>query len=326
VTKRRVASALALCLLTSVACVCCLGPSGVSAQACCVGGGGQLGVVGRERRAALTVSLGYQRATGSYANDGSYHRLRDASIDDVTLEFGGGVRLFDHRLELSGTLPTRLQHRAYRGSEGSTRVGLGDASLGVGVMLIRGSVDGMRRREPRTWIPFLDVNLGVSFPSGRAPEDSHDQNGADVMGTGHYTLQGGLRLSQFISLKQIVTLSALFERGLARAVRSLAGASHRYRPGAALSLRASWLYARDMRWSGGLFVNARLGDAAHQDGERVAGSATRSLSLGALVSWVFILPIWEATSSVSVDTFFDGPGRNMPQVGPRISLLVKRSF
>ncbi|NOY92677.1 MAG: hypothetical protein GXP55_15925 [Deltaproteobacteria bacterium] len=313
-------------LLVAAACACCLEPSGASAQACCVGGGGQLGVVGRERRAALTARLGYQRAMGSYANDGSYHGLRGASIDDLTLELGGGVRLFDHRLELSGTLPTRLQHRSYRGSQGSARVGLGDASLGVGLMLIRGSVDGVRRREPGTWIPFLDLNLGVLVPSGRAPENSHDQNGADVMGGGHFTLQGGLRLSQFVSLRQILTLSVLFERGLARDVHSLAGASHRYRPGAAVSLRASWLYARDMRWSGGLFVTTRLGRPAHQDRERVAGSASRSFSFGALLSWVFILPIWEATLSMSVDPFFSGPGRNLPQVGPRLSLLMKRSF
>jgi hypothetical protein len=323
VNVRRRAASLALALLALTG---ALEPTRVAAQACCVGGGGQLGVVGRERRAALTANVGYQRALGSYANDGGYHRLRRASIDDITLNLGGGVRLLDHRLELTFGAPLRLQHRAYRGSEGSTRVGFGDASFGVGVMVERGSVEGMRRGEPRTWLPFVDLNVGVVVPTGRAPEDSSDQNGADVMGTGHFTLQGGLRVSQFVSMKQIVTLSVLFERGVARNVQSLAGVSHRYRPGAALNLRASWLYARDMRWSGGLFMKARFGGSAWQDGERVGGSGTRSLSVGGLLSWVFILPIWEATLSVSVDPFFDGPGRNLPQVGARASLLVKRSF
>lgn len=301
-------------------------PAHASAQACCVGGGGQLGVVGRQRRAALTLNLGYQRAVGSYAPDASYHALRGSSIDDVTLQMGGGVRMFDHRLELSATLPTRLQHRHYPGSEGSTRLGLGDAALGVSVMAVRGSVEGIRAGESSTYVPFVDLEFGLSAPTGRPPEESRDQNGADVMGTGHFTFRGGLRLSQFLSLQQIVTISALYERGLARDVSSLGGTSHRYRPGDAVSLRASWLYVRDMQWSGGVFVSARFTTEAQQDGMVVPGSASRSLAVGGLVSWVFDLPDWEATLSVRLDPFFDGVDRNVPQVGPRLDLMVKRSF
>jgi len=313
-------------LLTSALLLTAFGVTAhAEAQACCVGGGGQLGVVGRERRAALTAQMSYQRALGSYAADGDYHRL-DASIDDVTLDLGGGVRFVDHRIELSALVPTRLQHRAYRGSEGSTRVGIGDVSLGAGVMVVRGSVDGMRRAEPRTWVPFVDLSFGVVLPTGRAPEDSTDQNGADVTGTGHLTLQGGLRVAQFLSMKQILTLSLLYEQGLARDVSSLSGTSHRFRPGRAVTARVSWLYARDMIWSGGLFANARFGAAAHQDGLLVHASGTRRLSLGGLLSWVFDLPYWEATLSLSLDAFFDGVDRNLPQVGPTASLLIKRSF
>jgi len=301
-------------------------PNFASAQACCVGGGGQLGVVGRERRAALTAQLLYQRATGSYGDDGRYHPLRRISIDDVVLELGGGVRVFDHRLELSGSVPTRLQHRAFPGNEASTRVGLGDASVGLGVMVVRGSVEGMRRTEPSSYRPFLDLDLGVVLPTGRAPENASDQNGADVMGTGHFTLQGGFRSSQFLTLQHIVTLRVLYEQGLARDVPGPFGITRSYRPGRAVSVRASWLHVRDMRWSAGVFTNARFAASARQDGVRVPASASRRFSLGALLSWVFLLPNWEATLSLTLDTFFDGPDRNLPQVGPSLSVMVKRSF
>ncbi|MEZ4250463.1 MAG: hypothetical protein R3B99_19695 [Polyangiales bacterium] len=174
----------------------------VSAQACCAGtGSGEVGLVGPCHDGGITSSLTYTRALASYDAEGGVHGTH-ASVDDLVLALSGGVRFADRRLLLALAAPVRLQHRRY-GEARSTRVGLGDTSVSLRAMAVRGSMRGFERGDAESYVPFVDLFATVGAPTGRAPNDAKDRLGADVTGTGAFSLALGTRLTSFLTLEAL---------------------------------------------------------------------------------------------------------------------------
>ncbi|MDH5491069.1 MAG: hypothetical protein OEY14_03890 [Myxococcales bacterium] len=302
-----------------------LAPGSVRAQACCTAtGSGEFGLVGPCHDAAISAQLSYQAVIGSYGDTGAMRPLADATIGDLTLSLGAGLRLLNRRLEIGVIAPLRMQYRRF-GAERSLRARPGDVFVGTRLTTLRDTTTGIELGNSASYRPFLDLIAGLRLPTGRAPDASEDPLGADVTGTGSFELNLGLKITKFLTLEHAVSLSAIWAHRFSRTVSAPEGALE-FAAGERLSLRASWLYLPSLRWSAGLFIGASASSAATQDGQRIEASATHSLSFGGYATWVFLFPEWEVTASLSVDPFFPSGGRNLPYVGPSISLFLKRGF
>lgn len=303
-------------------------PSPAAAQACCtVTGAGEFGVVGPCHVAGISAQLSYQRAVGSYDEDGDFHRLRDASVDDVVLTLAGGVRFADQRLQLTAAVPTRLQHRRF-GEESTTSVGFGDVTAGFRALAVEGSSAGFDSDDRSTYVPFVELFTTVRAPTGRAPEDTRNSLGADIMGDGSWGLTLGTKVSAFLTLHHSVALNVAWSHRFARDVPPVeeAGQGRRFAPGEALDLRLAWTRIVNLWWSYGAFGAFRFTGAVDEDGQEVANSETHRTSFGFFVTHAIALPEWETTLSVSIDPFWPGGGSGLAFVGPTAAISIHRYF
>lgn len=314
---------LTVALLASACCA--LTTAHVRAQACCAGtGSGEIGLVGPCHDGGITTMLGYQHAVASYDAEGDVHRLRDASVDDITLTLAGGVRFLDRRLLLAAGMPVRLQHRRF-GDERSTRVLPGDASVSMRGMLSRGSLLGFRRGDPSSYQPFVDLVVSVQAPTGRAPEDTRDELGADITGAGAWVLGSGIKLTSFLTLKNSVSLSLGWRHSFARDVAAR-GTARRVAAGEAVDARVAWAYVPSLFRSGGVFASFTYAGAARENGASVEGSTSYRTSIGAFVTTYLSFPQLELSFSLSLDALWPGGSSNVPFVGPALTVAVSRFF
>lgn len=295
------------------------------AQACCTAtGSGEFGLVGPCHTAALSAQLSHQQMLGGYGSDGRFRFFRSAIVADSVLSLGGGVRLLDRRVELGTIVPLRLQVRRFA-DQGSTRIGIGDVFIGSRVTTLRDTTTGIKNDVPESYVPFLDIIVGLRLPTGRAPESSQDPFAADVTGSGDFESSLGAKVTKFLTLSHTISLSAIWGHRFARWIDG-PDLSYRFAPGERLSVRASWLYIVDFRWSGGLFLAFTMAGVARRDGVAVEGSESHQLTAGGYVSWAFDFPDWELSASLTLDPFFPGAGRNISYTGPTLGLFLKRGF
>jgi hypothetical protein len=297
-----------------------------AAQACCTATGSEeFGVVSRCSSAVIAAQLAAEHALGSFDAAGR-HRSIAASVDDVVLVLGAGVRLWPRALQIHGSVPFRLQRRDFPGLEPKTAAGLGDLALALRWTAISDLLEPLSA-DPATWLPYLDFHAGSRVPTGRPPEDSEEPSGADVTGDGTWSPFAGVKVSKFFGIHHAAQLQAGYTARLARDVPAgPGGGAASFDAGDVITLRAAWLYLHDLTFSGGPFVQLELTGPAEQDGQRIAGSDARRLRFGAHLSWVLEYPIWEAMLSASTDAFWDGAAKNVPFAGPAVGVSLSRHF
>ena len=301
------------------------GPVSAGAQACCTAtGSGEFGLVGPCHDAAVAVQLSHQQIVASYGPTGSVAALRNATYSDTLSSVGGGIRIIDRRLELGFVTPLRLQLRRID-QDASLGFGVGDVFAGARLTTLRDTTTGIKPGVAASYEPFLDLLAGLRFPSGRPPEAATDPLGADAMGTGDWETSLGFKLTKFLTLTHSVALGLVWGHRYTRSLEGPAGRC-RFSPGERLTLRASWTYIANFRWSGGGFVAASFHTAARRDGVPVEDSESHQTTLGGFLNWAFDFPDWELSLSLTVDPLFPGAGRNISYAGPTVALFLKRGF
>lgn len=295
------------------------------AQACCsASDGGQFGAVNIGHEAMLTASASLEPTLGSYGADGQYRSYDGATLYDLVTTVGGGTRFGFERFQIHGAIPLRLQYRDIADST-ATGWGIGDASVGLRFMVVRGSLTGIERGDPTSYVPFLEPYLTGKIPVGRTPDSGNDPSGADITGDGHWGLAGGVRAMKFLHARHAVgpyaELDYRFGRHIERATDTV-----RYRPGTQFGVGLTYLHTPSVRWSWGLDLGFDVAGDAREAGEVVADSATRRLSGGVHVTRHLAFPFWEVTLSATNDAWGDHAGKNLPFVGPSIALSVQRNF
>lgn len=311
-----------------VAGACLLGaPALASAQACCTAtGAGEFAVVGRCQSAVIATQLTYQHGLGTYTDRGDYRGIDHAQVDDVTLSLGGGFRPFHPQWQVYGSVPLRLQYRAFDAAGSDLRLGPGDAAAGVRWTALQDAMGGLALSDPSTLTPFLDLYATLKTPTGRAPEDTEVTTGADITGDGAWQLAAGAKLSKFLTPNHVVGLQGTYSHLFARTIEKANGQTTDYAPGAEVDLTATYLHIHDLFWSWGLNSSLKFAGETVADGKTVPDSQTRRLRFGGHVTHGFDFPKWEATLSVTVDAWWDGASANLPFVGPAASLAIRRQW
>jgi hypothetical protein len=295
------------------------------AQACCTGTGtGEFGLVGPCRDAVIATMVGYDRAFGSFDPQGRLRSLGGASVDDVVLTLGGGIRFHHRRLQVHGAVPVRLQHRHF-GEQRDTRVLPGDANVTFRWTAVMGGMQGLGASTHRGRLPFFDLLAGSRIPFGRAPEDGQSPLGADVTGMGSWEVYGGAKLAQFITRRHAASLSVVYGYQLARDVPG-PQATMDFWPGHSVEVRGSWLVVPSFLWSAGVFSTFRYTSTARLDGQAVPMSATRRLRVGAYATYALALPEWETTVILASDVPADRVGQGIPFATVSLSWIVQRNF
>ena len=288
----------------------------VFSQACCTATGShEFAVVGRCQQGVLASQLSFERAVGSHDREGQFHVLGRGHVQDVVMHVGGGMRIFDPRLQVSGSLPLRLQQRNFGSNHEAQAIGVGDAVLSLRYTALQDSMLGWKSASP----PFLDLIVMSTLPTGRAPHQGQEgQLGADVMGEGLLSLGAGARMVSFVTSAHAFFGAATYQwRGLPIGSRE--------RPaGDALNLSLGYLYLFNLHWSASLYGNLR--HVFHDDSLSVENVGMTRLRSGASLSYVIVVPIWEISASVTTDPLFNGGGRNIPYAGVNGAIVLKRSF
>ena len=303
-----------------------LAPAPAAAQACCTAtGAGEFAVVGRCQDKVLGAQMSYQRGLGSYADDGEYRSLDHAEVNDVTLSVGGGFRVIDKSFQLYGSAPLRLQQRGLDGTGTNTSVGLGDVGLAARWTALADNMAGLDFGEADSLVPFLDLYAGTKLPTGRPAEDSEVTTGSDIMGDGSWQLYAGAKAAKFIAPEHVFGLRGQYSYAFARTIDH-GGTSTEYRPGPTWLGALSYLYIHDLFWSGGLVATYEWSARAESGGALVPDSESRRLSFGGHITHGFDFPFWEATLSVTVDSWWERGGENVPFVGPSASVALRRQW
>ena len=300
------------------------------AQSCCTAGNPtEFAVVGACQHAAVAAQLGYQGYRGGYGSGGAYSSLDKLKMggQDATLLIGGGWRPLRSRVQIQGALPLRWQERSYEylGSHSST--GVGDLSMGLRWSATEDTMSGAFSGEPGSWLPFVDVIAGLKMPTGRPTEDSKpDLAFSDVMGDGAWQMTAGLRVLKYVTTTSAVGVGVDYSHPFEHDKPDGSGGTLRVTKGDSVELRANVVHLQGRHWSFGAFGSYLIGANARENAKVVEDSAVRHLRVGASVTRVLSLPNWESTLGVALDPWWQDGGRNVPFVGPSLSLGVRRNF
>lgn len=312
------------------ACTLTLSAQAAWAQSCCTSGNPtEFAVVGACQHIAVAAQLGYQGYRGGYGSGGTYSSLDKLKMggQDATLLIGGGWRPLRGPVQIQGALPLRWQERSYEylGSHGSS--GVGDVSMGLRWSASEDKMSGAFSGEPGSWLPFVDVIAGIKMPTGRPTEDSKpDLAFSDVMGDGAWQMTAGLRVLKYLSTSSAVGVGVDYSHPFEHDKPDGSGSTVRVTKGDSVELRANAVHLQGMRWSFGAFASYLMGARAREDGKAVADSAVRHLRFGASVTRVLSMPNWESTLGVALDPWWQDGARNVPFVGPSVTLGVRRNF
>lgn len=297
-----------------------------SAQACCTAtGAGEFAVVGRCHDGVAAAQLSFERAWGSYDQQGRHNALGSAEVDDVILALGAGQRVITDSLQVHGSVPLRMQYRRFGDAEGTIAAGLGDAAFALRWTALEDRMGGLDLSEAGSLLPFLDVYAGLKVPSGRAPEHSQTSTGADITGDGAWQAIAGAKLSKFVTSSHVLAIQGEYAHRFSREIER-SGSATSFDAGEELSAQLSWLQIHDLFWSWGAFGKAQWTLNAREDGAIVEESAMRRLRMGAHLTHGVQFPQWEVTLAASVDAWWSGANRNVPYVGPSAALTLRRNW
>lgn len=299
-----------------------LGPLPAHAQSCCTAtGSGELGVVGRCHKGVAAATLSFNESMGSYDTNGTFRDGKE-TFEKLTFAVGAGWRL-SHRFQLHAAVPIQRQERGLPGLGSGTAQGLGDTTIGARYLAAEDDMAGVG--EGGSGVPFVDLFVAARIATGRAPEDSQNETGADIMGTGYHSLSLGTQLTRFLDSGNAIVARVAVDLPMARTVDS-GDRSYRVKPGTGLDLRLGWVHVHSLRWSGGVTIGGRITGASSADGLEQIDSQTRRMNIVARLTRAIILPYWEVTASVVVEPWWRAGGVNLPSVGPTGALMLQRNF
>lgn len=301
------------------------------AQACCVStGSSDFSVVGRKDVAAVAAMMQYQPMLGHFNRNGDYIPLERSIVRDVVFTAGFGIRPLPvfKQWQMNLAVPLRYQYRWLDGIPPSHRFGFGDASMSTRFTVLMDRLTGIRRKDPESLLPFLDVIIGVKSPTGRSPENSVEPSGSDAMGDGSWNINTGLSLQKFITRSSSILLGFDYEIRLPHEVSGSVddGTVAEFDPGNVTNYRASLQYVPDFAWNATLFSSLRVTYPSKLDGEVVEHSQILRWRMGISFTWMFAYPKWEATLAAMTDPWWNGGGWNVAAAGPSVMLQFRRNF
>jgi hypothetical protein len=184
-----------------------------AAQACCAGAGavtpGRLAI---HEDALVGVQVRAADIFGSFQNDGTYVRARDAIERDFEQDLFGALRIAP-RAQLALLVPVVETYRRVPG--------LSDFGGGFGDVNLSARYDFVLAGESRV-VPGIAALGGVTFPTGRADEtgDPNHPLAADATGIGRYQVNLGLALEQTEG-PWLFGLTGLYAKRTSRTVRGM---------------------------------------------------------------------------------------------------------
>jgi hypothetical protein len=290
----------------------------VWAQACCSAStAGEAGIVGRCHKGMVSTSLGMEQGMGIVDADGEFERYETANSVDVVWSVAGGFRPFDRRFRVGAVLPIRTQHRD-AGDLASTETGLGDIGASTGFLFTEDPMNGISE----SWMPFTEVYLGGTWPTGRAPDESTDALGASITSTGSASLSGGLRVIKFVVPEHALRVTAEYQKSFEHTIDNW-GTEVGILPGDSVNLGFGWTYEKSVFWSVGAYGRASFQGAMRVDDQEIQNSEVRRLFTGLTFRRSLQFPWWDATLSGGQDMVF---GDNLARAGFAWTLGVQRNF
>lgn len=157
------------------------------AQACCAGAGAVTpGRLSLHDDALVGAQLRAAHAFGSFDADARFAtKARGTSEHDFEEDLFGSIRLpFAPRAQLAALVPFVQTQRAANGTS--------DFGGGIGDVNVNARYDFFYAGQSR-YVPGIGLLAGVTFPTGRPPDDASPPLAADATGTGAF--QGNLGLS-----------------------------------------------------------------------------------------------------------------------------------
>jgi len=188
-------------------------------------------------------------------------------------------------------------------------------------------VAGVDLADPRTWVPFVQLFVSGTAPTGRAAEQGEEPSASDVMGNGSWELTSGASVTKFVTMDTALLLGASYGHRFARQVSPRGGSSrYDFSPGDELSFKLGFLQVEGLFLSWGASVSVRTTGNAERDGVEVLGSSTLRTRVGAQVGYYLAYPTWQLRVAPAVDLPVDDLGRNLPFVGPALAVVLQRNF
>lgn len=246
---------------------------------------------------AVGLRAGHARSLGQWTSDGTLDRNPPGYAAGLTTLEPWAILRLHARVQLQAWVPVLLEDRE-QGATSQAAGGLGDVGAAVRAELVSiGEYEGL---------PSLAVTVGGLAPTGRRVEETRPPLFAGTTGRGAWAASLALeseyaRLPWFVRLDAGATLSFPFER-------TDLGRTQRYGPSLQLSLSAGRELVPEVlvaavavggEWEGPIAIG----------GAEVAGSAARSVSLAASLSWA-LDPHWTAVGTLTNTAWPVGAGAN----------------
>lgn len=281
--------------------------------------------MGRDDLATVGAELAFDRAYGSFDQNGRFQTLREAEADDLVASLAAGIRLWPQRLQVYGRVPLRYQYRKLYGLGGEQHVGLGDSSLALRVTVVDGARQAPTFSECGTLLPQVDVFLGMRFKTGRGPNDARKGSLVDATGDGSNMAYFGASMAELFTRDQGVTLSSSYGYRFRRTVQTPMGLQ-RFNPGNEVLARAAFFYNLSLFWSLEFSLAWRSSASSTYDDTTAQGSSTRRVRAGLSVTRTLRFPSWQLALAATADPPIRGLGKNVALSGSTLSFSVRRNF
>lgn len=246
-----------------------LTPAFAWAGGCCGGGVSSASVITGDERQMLATELSLKQTTRQATAWGAWQDKRHPeSVQTLSLQF---ARIFRDRFQLGASVQTL---RRESGVGQST--GLGDSTLSFGY-------EALPEWEYSRWKPRGHVYLSAVVPTGRANDQSENDDFLDVRGRGFWSFDAGAILTKTRRAWD-AALQLEAHRSLARSLRGSVGGAEAV-PGWGGTVSVGLGYTRNP-WRVGLGVSHMIEEPVRITGQfESSGSATQSTNLQLLASY-----------------------------------------
>ena len=277
-------------------------------QACCASAGL---IVPTRLRSYEDVAVGLQargRSVFGAFNAGGTYAAGGAGESEWALgqDFFAVARLLG-RGQLALLVPFVETWRAVPGAS-SAGGGVGDVAMSA-----RWDVVETGERHP---VPGVALLLGLTFPTGTAPEEAGDSLAAGSTGQGSFEGTAGVGLEQ---AWQPYFVAATFTAGL-RTSRQVGGVRQSFAPRLTGLLAVGRMLPRGATI--GVFTTAMLQGQSRDDRGAIAASELSLLTVGAAGTFS-VSDHWRLQGTLSGNPPLTGAGRNQP-TGAGLSLSIMR--
>jgi hypothetical protein len=203
------------------------------AQACCAGGGAyQPARLKLHEDYLVGIQARAQDELGSLDPVGQYNSNPAGTAElDLEQDLVGTLRLLE-RGQVGVSVPLVETHR--------TVPGLSEWGGGLGDIALSLRYDFLYAAES-AHLPGLAVVGGVTFPTGRAPEQAHSTLGTDATGTGSFQGSAGLEIEQVFG-HLVLSLTA---QAWASAPRTVASVHSQLGPQISGLAAVGWIFGSD---------------------------------------------------------------------------------